>query len=181
LADRLAHDAGVRANVFAADLSAPEAPALIFDFVRERRLQVDFLVNNAGSAGIKFLEDRVWQKQADYLELMMISVAQMCHLFVPPMCEKGFGRVINVASVAGRIARANDHSAESLFAHRRNKQMAHLCNRNHHQLKVVGLFLPDTVFKKFYPCGPCIIYEKVDLQSALTYKVKNQRGRLRRG
>ncbi len=29
--------------------------------------------------------------------------------------------------------------------------------------------------------GPCIIYEKVDMQSELTYKVKNQRGRLRRG
>jgi short-subunit dehydrogenase len=36
--------------VFAADLSPPEAPALIFDFVHELRLHVDFLVNNAGSA-----------------------------------------------------------------------------------------------------------------------------------
>ena len=75
LADRLARDTGVRAHVFAADLSAPEAPAEIFDYVRERGLHVDFLVNNAGSAGIEFLEDRVWKKQADYLELMMISVA----------------------------------------------------------------------------------------------------------
>ena len=50
LADRLARDTGVRANVFAADLSPPEAPALIFDFVHELRLHVDFLVNNAGSA-----------------------------------------------------------------------------------------------------------------------------------
>ena len=108
LADRLVRDTGVRADVFVADLSASESPARIFDYVRDRGLHVDFLVNNAGSAGIDFLEDRRWTKQADYLELMMISVAQMCHLFVPFMCEKGYGRVINVASVAGRIARASD-------------------------------------------------------------------------
>jgi len=34
----------------------------------------------------------------------MISVAQTCHRFVPPMRERGFGRVINVSSVAGRLA-----------------------------------------------------------------------------
>ena len=35
----------------------------------------------------------------------MISVAQLCHRFVPGMVERGFGRVVNVASFAGRIAR----------------------------------------------------------------------------
>ncbi len=62
-------------------------------------------MNNAGSAGPHLLEDRDWQEQADFLELMMLSVAQMCHRFIPPMRERGFGRVINVSSFAGRLAR----------------------------------------------------------------------------
>jgi len=37
---------------------------------------------------------------------MMTSVAHMCHLFIPPMRERGFGRVINVSSFAGRLSRA---------------------------------------------------------------------------
>ena len=41
LADRLARDTGVRAHVFAADLSAPEAPAENYDYVRERGMHVE--------------------------------------------------------------------------------------------------------------------------------------------
>ena len=39
---------------------------------------------------------------------MMTSMAHLCHLFAPGMCERGYGRIINVASVAGRIAQARD-------------------------------------------------------------------------
>ena len=38
---------------------------------------------------------------------MMTSVAHLCHLFIPAMQDRRFGRVINVASVAGRIPRAD--------------------------------------------------------------------------
>ena len=34
----------------------------------------------------------------------------MCHEFIPPMLERGFGRVINVASVAGRMTVGGDYS-----------------------------------------------------------------------
>ena len=53
-----------------------------------------------GEYGLHLLEDRDWEEQAAFLELMMFSVAQMCHRFIPPMRERGFGRVINVSSFA---------------------------------------------------------------------------------
>ncbi len=37
---------------------------------------------------------------------MMTSVAEMCHRFMPAMAARGYGRVINVASVAARIPRS---------------------------------------------------------------------------
>jgi short-subunit dehydrogenase len=37
---------------------------------------------------------------------MMLSVADLCHRFVPKMADRGYGRVINVASVAARIPRS---------------------------------------------------------------------------
>lgn len=105
LASELAQEHGIRAHVFAADLAEREAPAAIEQFAKERDLAVDWLVNNAGIAGPDLLEDRDWAEQAEFLELMMISVTQMCHRFVPPMRERGFGRVINVSSFAGRLSR----------------------------------------------------------------------------
>jgi len=41
---------------------------------------------------------------------MMNSVAAMCHFFIPGMQQRGFGRVINVASVAGQISVSGDYS-----------------------------------------------------------------------
>jgi short-subunit dehydrogenase len=105
LALELAEAHGVRVDVFAADLAEADAPEKIEAFVRERGLRIDWLVNNAGVAGPDLLEDRDWGKQARFFELMMLSAANLCHRFIPGMRERGFGRVINVSSFAGRLAR----------------------------------------------------------------------------
>lgn len=105
LARELEAQHGIRALACAADLAEPEAPARLEAFASERGLAIDWLVNNAGVAGPHLLEDRDWPAQARFFELMMTSVAQMCHRFVPPMQARGYGRVINVSSFAGRLAR----------------------------------------------------------------------------
>lgn len=92
-------------RTFSSDLSRPEAPDEIAAFVRDSDLEIDYLINNAGSAGPHLLEEKDWRVQAAFLELMMISVPHLCHHFVPPMRDRGFGRVINVSSFAGRLAR----------------------------------------------------------------------------
>jgi short-subunit dehydrogenase len=106
VASELEQDFGVGVHTYAADLSLPDAPADIFDFCTSQNISVDYLINNAGSAGPGLLEDSGWDAQAQFFELMMTSVAQMCHRFIPGMLERRFGRVINIASFAGRIARA---------------------------------------------------------------------------
>jgi short-subunit dehydrogenase len=105
LAAELGAAHGRRVQVFAADLCDPEAPARIHEFAAAQGMRIDWLVNNAGVAGPDLLEERDWSAQARFFELMMISVAHMCHLFVPEMRERGFGRIVNVSSFAGRIAR----------------------------------------------------------------------------
>jgi len=105
LANELAKERGVSVHICAADLSQRPAPAAIEEFVRERGLAIDWLVNNAGVAGPELLAEKDWDAQCAFFELMMISVASLCHRFVPPMVERGRGWVVNVASVAGRIAR----------------------------------------------------------------------------
>lgn len=96
---------GVDVHTMSADLTEPSAPDTLFDFTRNNGLEIDYLVNNAGSAGPHLFEEQAWGPQAAFLELMMTSVSHLCHLFIPPMRARGFGRVINVSSFAGRLAR----------------------------------------------------------------------------
>ncbi len=97
-------------DVIQADMSDVTATSMLFAEVSSRGLTVDYLINNAGAVGPDLLRDRNWPAQQQYIELMMTSVAGMCHYFIPPMQERGFGRVLNVASVAGHVSLAGDTS-----------------------------------------------------------------------
>ncbi len=105
VAKSLAEAHGVDVRTMSADLSDPSAPEDLFAQVQSEGLAIDYLINNAGSAGPSLFEEKDWAPQAKFLELMMTSVTHMCHHFIPPMRERGFGRVVNVSSFAGRLAR----------------------------------------------------------------------------
>jgi len=105
---RATHD--VEVDVLTADMSLPGAPAELHEESRRRGFAIDFLVNNAGSEGPDLIRTRDWNRQDAYLRLMMTSVAAMCHEFMPAMIERGYGRVLNVASVAGRMTVGGDYS-----------------------------------------------------------------------
>ncbi len=103
IAEELTREFDITANTCVADLNDTGAPDAIARLVDSNDWRVDFLVNNAGVAGPDLLQDRDWQAQQDFYQLMMLSVSHLCHLFIPAMRERGFGRVINIASVAGRL------------------------------------------------------------------------------
>lgn len=108
LAAELENAFGAESVVLPADLCRPEAPAEIQAELAAQGIAVDYLVNNAGSAGPSLLDDSDWAAQQAFFQLMMLSIAHLCQLFIPPMVERGWGRVINIASVAGRIPRGGD-------------------------------------------------------------------------
>lgn len=108
LADTLMHAHAIAADVVAANLADVDAPERIAAQLHTRDIHVDYLINNAGAAGPDLLTERDWQPHARYLQLMQLSVTHLCQLFAPAMQQRGFGRIINVASVAGRIPRPND-------------------------------------------------------------------------
>ena len=110
LADELNDEYNVKVAILQADLSLPGEPARLYEEVNNNGLIVDFLINNAGSHGPDLLVNRDWDANQHYIELMMTSAAAMCHFFIPDMCERGEGRVMNVASVAGLISFGGDYS-----------------------------------------------------------------------
>ena len=106
VAENLAERFNVPVTKIPADMSKSGTPDMIRAVCDQDDLQIDFLINNAGSSGPDLLEEHDWSVQEDFYRLMMTSYAQMCHLFVPDMRKRKWGRVINVASVAGRLPSA---------------------------------------------------------------------------
>jgi len=95
-------------TLIAADLSDPEAPQAVATQVANAGIKLHYLVNNGGASGPRLLQDPDWLAHQAYLTLMMTSVTELCHRLIPAMLAAGHGRVINVASVAGRIASGGD-------------------------------------------------------------------------
>ena len=106
LAESLHQTYGVGCEIIVADLSDPGASEHVATRCLDAGWQVDWLVNNAGVAGPDLLKDRDWSAQNTFFQLMMLSVADLCHRLIPQMVARGYGRVVNVASVAARVPRS---------------------------------------------------------------------------
>lgn len=91
-----------------ADLAQPGALQTVAQQVSSEGLSVDVLINNAGAGGPELFAGDDWSAHGAYLQLMMLSVTEACHLFVPGMLERGYGRIVNVSSVAGRLMLGTD-------------------------------------------------------------------------
>ncbi len=101
---------GVDARVLVADLSDPAAPARIFEKCRAGERPVDVLINNAGyGLGGKFL-DSSWEQHARFIQVMMGAVTELAWRFLPGMIDRGYGRILNVASLAGLVPGTAGHT-----------------------------------------------------------------------
>ncbi len=103
LAAEIEGDFGVKAHVVPMDLADPESPRRLFDEMAERHIMVDALVNNAGYTVPGHFRDTHWDDQKALLQVMVTAVAELCHLFGPGMAARQYGRIVNVASLAGHL------------------------------------------------------------------------------
>ena len=74
----------------------------------EKHARIDILVANAGIAGPNH---RTWEYPVDtwkeVIDINLIGVFLCCHAVVPHMVRQGYGRIVNVASIAGKEGNAN--------------------------------------------------------------------------
>lgn len=95
---RAAHE--VRVEVLAADLTDPGAPAEIIAFADGQGMSIDVLVNNAGMAASTSFADATWPALAGELQLMVTAVTEFTYRVIPGMKARGWGRIINLSSLA---------------------------------------------------------------------------------
>ena len=96
---RLRH--GVEVLVLPADLADAAAPRNLLDEIAAHGRGVDALVNNAGYGLAASYAASDWVDQAAFLQVMLTAVCELTHKTLPGMLDRRFGRIVNVASLAG--------------------------------------------------------------------------------
>lgn len=101
LAAELRDRHGADVLVLAADLADPATPAALDAALKAQGRRVDILVNNAGYGLPATFGENSWNDQAAVLQVMLTAPCELAHRLAPGMRARGYGRIINVASVAG--------------------------------------------------------------------------------
>ena len=95
------------AAVFTADLASPEQCKKLVQNVLAKWGRIDILVNNAGrlnDATVSFMTDEQW---ASSIELNLNAPFRLMREVSMPMARQRWGRIVSLASDAGRMGSAN--------------------------------------------------------------------------
>jgi short-subunit dehydrogenase len=100
LAAQLVAQVGVRAEICAADLANPEAAEEILNFTREKGIEIDLLINNAGFGVYGEFSKVELNRQLEMVNVNISAVTRMTHVFAQPMMERRRGDILILSSTA---------------------------------------------------------------------------------
>ena len=108
LAEKTAKEIGNAVSAFKVDVSDLAAVEATRDATLRAFAKIDILVNNAGIAGVN---TTVWETDLDewrkVLRINLDGPFICCKAIVPAMIKENYGRIINIASIAGKEGNAN--------------------------------------------------------------------------
>ena len=100
LAQRLAATYKIQTQVFPADLADPVAPEAIFAFTRDKGIEIDLLINNAGFGKYGEFHSVAKERLLEMVQLNCSAVVHLTHLFVLGMVARRRGDILILASTA---------------------------------------------------------------------------------
>lgn len=107
-AEELSALTGEKVLGFALDLTQPDSAAECQEQIEERLGDVNILVNNAGGTPAEpirnFLERPV-EAVREMLEINVVGLMEVTRIFANDMAKAGYGKIINIASIAGHVGR----------------------------------------------------------------------------
>jgi short-subunit dehydrogenase len=114
--------------VVAADLSREAAVVRLCDELSSRGLEIDALVNNAGYGVPGTFTVPSWRDHEAQMRVLVVAVAELTYRLLPSMVTRGYGRIVNIASLAGMVPAPAGHTlypAAKAFVIRFSEALAH--------------------------------------------------------
>ena len=93
----------VKVHTISQDLSQPGAAETVHDRVRTLGADVDCLINNAGFGDHGPFATSDLAKQRSMIAVNVTALTELTRLFLPAMLERGYGQILNTASVTGFV------------------------------------------------------------------------------
>ena len=90
----------IKVEVINLDLSKPNSASKLYDTTESKSININYLVNNAGFGDYgDFVKSdlSVYEKM---INLNILALTQLSHLFAGDMCKRKEGKIMNVASTA---------------------------------------------------------------------------------
>ena len=89
----------IKVVVLITDLSVDGAAEEIYDEIKSRGIFVEYLINNAGFGDFGNFLDSEIAKQEDMIHCNVLALTCLTHYFLKEMMERGYGHILNVASI----------------------------------------------------------------------------------
>ena len=90
---------GIQVEAISMDLNNPETPQKLYDELKEKKIEIEVLINNAGVGVYGNFIDIPWEQEKNMLTLDILNLVYMTKLFVKEMVERNSGYILNVASI----------------------------------------------------------------------------------
>ncbi len=98
--EQLELEYGVSVYTITKDLCSPAAAKEAFNEVKERGVDVDYLVNNAGFGDYGAFADTAWERYQDMISLNVATLVHLTHLYVNDWKGRKAGKILNISSTA---------------------------------------------------------------------------------
>ncbi len=89
--------------VVSMDLTQPSASEDLFDLLEQKKIEIDFLINNAGFGGLGKFHEREWKADRAMIQLNIVALTELTRRFLPGMVARNRGKILNVSSTASLL------------------------------------------------------------------------------
>lgn len=110
LGAQLSDEFGITSHSLTADLFEADAVSQLLAAIKAQGLKIDGVINNAGYGHPGAYLESDWNAHARFNHLMVGVPCELTHALLPDMVSRGFGRVMNVASLAGHMPGSRGHT-----------------------------------------------------------------------
>jgi len=90
----------VKVYTIGKDLSAPHSAKEVYDETTQQKIQIDYLINNAGFGDFGMFVETDWNKELQMINLNITTLTQFTKLYLQDMVKRRNGKIMNVASTA---------------------------------------------------------------------------------
>jgi len=144
---------GIRIDTLVQDLTLPEAPQKVYDWVQENRWKVDVVINNAGFGVYGFTNNINMDKELNMINLNLVCVYKMTRLFLKDMVEQNEGTIINISSNSSfqPTPKLNTYGATKAFVKHFTRSINEEMKMNNKKVNLICVCpagIKDTKFRK---------------------------------